>query len=70
MSKDLLEKLRIVSTKTSYLCELLKDKKVKQLPNNVLGSKITDKLSQLEKSIEDMNENLEDLTKNFKINMD
>ena len=70
MSKDLLEKLRIVSTKTSYLCELLQDKNLKQLPNNVLGSKITDKLSQLEKSIEDMNENLEDLTKNFKINMD
>jgi hypothetical protein len=57
MSKDLLEKLRIVSTKTSYLYELYKDKNLKQLPNNVLSPKIIEILSQFEKSIEHINKN-------------
>jgi|SaaInlStandDraft_1057018.scaffolds.fasta_scaffold260202_1 hypothetical protein len=66
MSKDLLEKLRIGLTKTSNLYEIIKDKSLKQLSNSdVLSSKITEKLSQLEKSIEHMNKKLEDFDKEF-----
>jgi hypothetical protein len=66
MSKDLLEKLRIGLTKTSNLYEIIKDKSLKQLSNSdVLRSKITEKLSQLEKSIEHMNKKLEDFDKEF-----
>jgi hypothetical protein len=66
MSKDLLEKLRIGLTKTSNLYETIKDKSLKQLSNSdVLSSKITEKLSQLEKSIEHMNKKLEDFDKEF-----
>jgi hypothetical protein len=66
MSKDLLEKLRIGLTKTSNLYEIIKDKPLKQLSNSdVLSSKITEKLSQLEKSIEHMNKKLEDFDKEF-----
>jgi hypothetical protein len=66
MSKDLLEKLRIGLTKTSNLYEIIKDKSLKQLSNSdILSSKITEKLSQLEKSIEHMNKKLEDFDKEF-----
>jgi hypothetical protein len=66
MSKDLLEKLQIELSKTNSLYELIKDKNLKQLPNNVLGSKIKKELSQLKKSIEHMNKKLEYLKKNLK----